>query len=216
MEKIIIATCLVMAISCKSSKPTTRIFINSFTVDCVGVAPMKCMQIKTEKEAKWESFYGAIEGFTYAPGYLYELELSKISLPKSEIPADGSSFQYSLIKVHSKTVDKSLRLNDLWVIDKIDKVPFPEDNILMEIQVTRNQLILHSLCNVIRGKITNLGDATIQFEQLVSTRKMCPKMATENRIKSNLSQVRTYEIKNNTLLLFDENDMEILTLKKTD
>ena len=45
------------------------------TVDCIGVAPRKCLQIKEKLEDKWTLFYGEIEGFNYEPGNLYQVKI---------------------------------------------------------------------------------------------------------------------------------------------
>ncbi|MEY8761849.1 DUF4377 domain-containing protein [Chryseobacterium tongliaoense] len=71
------------------------------TVDCTGVAPMKCLQVKENASENWTNFYSNIEGFTYEPGYEYILKVKteKIENP----PADGSSIKYTLVKQVSKT-----------------------------------------------------------------------------------------------------------------
>lgn len=75
--------------------------IASQTVDCTGVAPMKCLQVKEKETDLWENFYSNIEGFTYEPGFEYVLKVKteKIENP----PMDGSSIKYTLIKQVSKT-----------------------------------------------------------------------------------------------------------------
>lgn len=70
------------------------------TVDCTGVAPMKCLQVKETQSGNWTNFYSNIEGFTYEPGYEYVLKVKteKIQNP----PADASSIKYTLVKQVSK------------------------------------------------------------------------------------------------------------------
>ncbi len=53
------------------------VYIAPETVDCIGVAPQKCLQIKENLEDDWIFFYGNIEGFDYEPGYFYELRISE-------------------------------------------------------------------------------------------------------------------------------------------
>ncbi|AZA55234.1 DUF4377 domain-containing protein [Chryseobacterium sp. G0201] len=71
------------------------------TVDCTGVGPMKCLQVKENTSEKWTYFYDHIQGFTYEPGYEYVLKVKteKIENP----PMDASSIKYTLIKQVSKT-----------------------------------------------------------------------------------------------------------------
>ncbi|MGK7958527.1 MAG: META domain-containing protein [Crocosphaera sp.] len=53
------------------------VYISPETVDCIGVTPQKCLQIKENLEDNWTFFYGNIEGFDYEPGYFYELRISE-------------------------------------------------------------------------------------------------------------------------------------------
>ncbi|MGK7883855.1 MAG: META domain-containing protein [Crocosphaera sp.] len=53
------------------------VYIAPETVDCVGVAPQKCLQIKENLEDDWIFFYGTIEGFNYEPGYFYQLKIAQ-------------------------------------------------------------------------------------------------------------------------------------------
>ncbi|MCX8523226.1 DUF4377 domain-containing protein [Chryseobacterium formosus] len=84
-----------------SSGDEKTFIIASQTVDCTGVAPMKCLQVKEKASDSWGNFYSNIEGFTYEPGFEYVLKVKteKIENP----PMDGSSIKYTLVKQLSKT-----------------------------------------------------------------------------------------------------------------
>lgn len=84
-----------------SSEDEKTFIIASQTVDCTGVAPMKCLQVKEKESDSWRNFYNNIEGFTYEPGFEYVLKVKteKIENP----PMDGSSIKYTLVKQVSKT-----------------------------------------------------------------------------------------------------------------
>ncbi|WP_121965946.1 DUF4377 domain-containing protein [Myroides sp. N17-2] len=75
--------------------------IASKLVDCTGVAPMKCMQVKEEGSDEWTNMYTGIEGFTYEEGYEYVVEIKREKL--ENVPADASSIKYILVKEISKT-----------------------------------------------------------------------------------------------------------------
>jgi len=75
-------------------------YIDNKLVDCVGVAPQKCMLIKQQGYGNWNFFYDQIEGFKYEPGYRYKL-LVKVT-PVENPPADASSLHYKLIRVLEK------------------------------------------------------------------------------------------------------------------
>ena len=65
-------------ISNDSSKILEKtVYIAPKTIECVGVAPRKCLQIKESLEDEWTLFYENIEGFNYEPGYFYQLKISQ-------------------------------------------------------------------------------------------------------------------------------------------
>lgn len=99
---LLIATALLLT-ACQSTPATETLYIKSQLADCIGVAPMKCMQVRGQPGESWSLFYQQIEGFTFEPGYRYELEVSKEQL--TDVPADASSVRYQLIKVVSKQAD---------------------------------------------------------------------------------------------------------------
>ncbi|MGL4331512.1 MAG: DUF4377 domain-containing protein [Bacteroidales bacterium] len=116
--KLLFAAALSMVIiaSCATKNSTQkenieRMEINSQLIDCMGVAPMKCMQVKYldrtgEDKENWNTMYGGIEGFEYEPGYVYVLEVEKEVLDPKTVPADASTIRYKLVKVISKEAAK--------------------------------------------------------------------------------------------------------------
>ena len=49
------------------------IYVGPELVDCVGVAPQKCLQVKENPADEYTLFYDQIEGFVYEEGFEYEL-----------------------------------------------------------------------------------------------------------------------------------------------
>ena len=76
---------------------TKTLFVGPELVECTGVAPQQCLQVREDPNADYELFYNSIEGFTFEPGYEYELlvRVDTVANP----PADGSSLQYTLVEV---------------------------------------------------------------------------------------------------------------------
>ena len=72
-------------------------YVNKDLVDCVGVVKTKCIQIKDNKTAAWQNFFGPIEGFTFKKGkfYLIEVERTRNANP----PADASAYTHRLIRI---------------------------------------------------------------------------------------------------------------------
>lgn len=65
--------------------------------ECMGVAPMECLQVKTSLEQpEWENFSAKIEGFDWKEGEstLLKVKTTKIDHP----PADAPNIHYQLIE----------------------------------------------------------------------------------------------------------------------
>lgn len=112
MKKVIIVLCMSLLVACstnhKSSETpeqpvkTMIVVVGPEKVDCVGVAPMKCLVVDGG------FFYEPIKGFDFKQGYDYKLEIQRIQLyTESTVPADANLYEYRLIKVLSKTKSKS-------------------------------------------------------------------------------------------------------------
>lgn len=86
------------------AKQEGTMFVHAETVECEGVGPMTCLQVKPTKEAPWELFYDAIEGFEREAGFFYELRITME--PVADPGEDGSTLRYELVKVVSKSKDE--------------------------------------------------------------------------------------------------------------
>lgn len=82
------------------------LYVAPSAVDCVGVGPQQCLLVREQPGDDWSYFYETITGFTYEPGYTYTLlvERRRVDNP----PADGSSFQYSLLRILAKEAAPSV------------------------------------------------------------------------------------------------------------
>jgi hypothetical protein len=81
--------------------PSKTMYVASYTRTCTGMYEMQCMLVKEKPGDEWSNFYDPIEGFTYEPGYEYELVVGWRDIPNP--PADGSSRAYWLVSVVKKT-----------------------------------------------------------------------------------------------------------------
>ena len=206
--------------SCDSNLNEQIIWVNSAKIDCVGVGPMQCFQIKNSEEEPWTNFYQDIAGFDFEPGYIYKLKVSIKTLDKDELPADKSSLEYRLVEVLSKQADPLLSLNDIWVITKIEgaeaKSINSEGNPILEIN-TRSMTILGSDgCNNYRGKIETLSINKISFGPIMGTKNACRDMDIPNKYSAALSKVKSYKKERLELVLYDETNKELLSFKKVD
>ena len=69
-------------------------------VDCVGIAPMKCLHYRKVGDIEWLNHYSGIDGFEYQPDYRYVLEVKQT--PVINPPADASSLRWELVRIVEK------------------------------------------------------------------------------------------------------------------
>jgi len=72
-------------------------FINPYLVDCVGVGPQKCMQVRENQNSEWQNFYDKIQGFIFVEGNSYQINVNIINVENP--PADASSKKYELVEM---------------------------------------------------------------------------------------------------------------------
>jgi hypothetical protein len=78
----------------------TTLFVAEALVDCQGEGPMKCMRVRTSEDQPWSLHYDRIEGFTYEPGFVYELRVERRDVAKPA--ADAPSSRYRLLELVSR------------------------------------------------------------------------------------------------------------------
>ncbi|WP_322024083.1 DUF4377 domain-containing protein [Burkholderia sp. BCC1977] len=79
-------------------RPVTRtVYVAPQAARCTGVAPMDCLQVRSNPAEPWGLWYAGIEGFAYQPGYQYVLEVDEYRV--AQPPADGSSIRWVLKRV---------------------------------------------------------------------------------------------------------------------
>jgi heat shock protein HslJ len=73
-----------------SKNATTKfIYVAAFTKDCMGVAPMKCLQVRGSKDQPWGLEYSGVIGFEHVPGIEYRLRIKedKVEHPVADAPS---------------------------------------------------------------------------------------------------------------------------------
>jgi len=76
------------------------LFVAPQTVECVGVGPRTCLQVRESPDEEWHNFFEGVDGFEFEPGFYYELRVARYRVENP--PADASSFRYVLLEVVSK------------------------------------------------------------------------------------------------------------------
>lgn len=228
---------LILIVSCNSSKKGVVetdlaknqfiYWVNDSKVECVGVAPMQCMQVKKAEnidEGDWQLFYFDIEGFNYEQGYLYKLIVEETEIPLEQVPADASSVKYRLIKVVEKNKRKEEkgadRINGIWELEEMrSRTPSEIKEMYKKIptliiDINEKRISGNDGCNNYSAKIEALTDYEIKFETPGGTKKFCDEMWKYNTFIGELTRIREYAVKDYKLMLYDETGTKILTLSR--
>lgn len=212
-----------MATLGESNKTTETWWINSAKKDCVGVAPMSCLEIqkntKIDPEA-WELFYSSIKGFDYVPGKIYQIKV-KVTKRPEPIPADASSLTYELVEIISEETDLSLRITNIWKVLSVGEIENPtsqrgDQPLTFEFNASARTYFGQTGCNSVRGAIKENDGKNILLGLGATTMMVCPDMSQEKTISNLLSQVRTYKIENGELHFFNESGEVIMRFQAID
>lgn len=198
-------------------------WINSAKVDCMGVGPMTCFQIQKSESIesdKWELFYDQIEGFSYEPGNLYQVNVEITEKPKP-IPADASSLSYKLVEVLSKEADKRLALTNSWKVVYVGRFQDPKsfkngNALILELNVSAGTYFGELGCNTVRGSLVVEDQSRITLGPGATTMMACPDMEVEIDMKKALQKIRKYKFDKGLLYFLDEEEKTMMMLKAVD
>ena len=213
---------LFLASSAHAMDDGSILWINSFIVQCEGVAPMNCLQVQESdapEQGKWRNFYSSIEGFTFEAGYLYKLGIRKERL--EDVPADASSIRYVLVEVFEKTRDSKININDIWAVTHIRGEPVDahqqrQKDPLIEISLSAMRVMGNDGCNNFTGTIEEFDDGVIRFGPIATTRMMCLDMTVPDKFSSAMQLVRGYRLEPGRLVLLDSDGVELIACRKID
>ncbi|MEM1327298.1 MAG: META domain-containing protein [Bacteroidota bacterium] len=195
--------------------PTTTYWVGSIKADCEGVSPTKCLQVsrsETLADANWENFYSSIEGFEFEEGYLQKIEVKERKLNPQNVPADGSSIEYKLVKVLEKKKDEQITLDRKWVATMIrgEKLGNMDQLPTLLIDQAEMRISGNSSCNRYSANITWLSGRKMTIDRIGSTKRMCSNMSVEQAFTTALSEVTHFKIEGKELMLYNENDAIVL------
>jgi heat shock protein HslJ len=97
-------------------------------------------------------------------------------------------------------------LDGAWTVKEIEGDSVSDENIRLVIDISEMKLHGNSGCNIINGSIylDPEKDWAIQFQQIISTRKMCPNINTETALLIALEETETCKkISNDEVALLD-------------
>jgi len=222
MKNILSGAFIIWLASCSPAEKGTIYWVNSYTVDCVGVGPMKCLLIQkgeTMVVGEWQNFYAPIEGFNYEPGFIYKLLVKEEEM--ENVPADASSVRYTLIEVLEKNEDTRLALNGTWDAFKINgsviKLSRQRDaGVIPQIEISIQEMAIRGIngCNNLSGKILSIKDNQIEFGPIAATNKMCPDMTIADSFNEAMDGVKKFKVEDGKLILLAEDGTELLEFNK--
>jgi len=219
MKPLFASIIILIAYSCTSTKNTTRentkgetktLFVAAYKKDCKGVGKQSCYLVKDKPDAEWTLFYNEIKGFDYRAGNEYELKVL-VEL-KDNPPADGSSLDYTLISIESKTVPAWLQspLYDIWGLKKINgetvNLKTQANTPMIEINTRDNTILGSTGCNQFSSTI-KFNDSTQSLKiafPVAQTKRGCPKGAVEKTFLFFLEKTDSYLRNGNSLYLLSE------------
>ncbi len=73
------------------------IYVAAERKDCVGIAPMRCLQVRDEKNDPWRLYYGEIIGFDPEPGIEYRLRILEDTVPNPAADAPSKRWFLDLV-----------------------------------------------------------------------------------------------------------------------
>ena len=110
---LFLAVCILSLLACNNSDDITEVIpgipegtnlrVNFFRQVCFGEGQFQCLQVQEGEQLgtnEWLNFFGAINGFEYEGGFIYNLEITTRTIENP--PADGSSIAYDLVRIISR------------------------------------------------------------------------------------------------------------------
>jgi heat shock protein HslJ len=199
-KKILVTFVLfTLLISCNTMKKTEKtIFIGPETKTCFMEMETQCLQVKWLKNQKnWENFGNNIMGFTFEPGFEYEL------IVKEEVvenpPADAPGLKWTLVKEVSKKKVASVKTNDIkdkrWKLIEFMGNPINENDYYIIFHSKDNSIESKVGCNQLRSNFTISNEYTISVSNFSSTKMLCLKSKlNENDYIKELENVNNFTL----------------------
>lgn len=178
-------------------------------MNCTGVAPSKCLQVKHLNEEKYSLMYQNIENFDFIEGYFYVLNVS-VSTVKNP-PADASKYKYRLKKVLARVKSENSMMPTTqnlsgtdWKLMRIEGQNVNTDKAFIRFDEAKNTVGGNGGCNGFGGKLSKSG-SQIEISQVFSTKMFCEATSEiENKFLGNLDRVTKYQITDGKLFLYVE------------
>jgi heat shock protein HslJ len=194
------------------------VYVGPAVVDCEGVAPQKCLQVKEKPDEEYRLFYSSIEGFEYEEGYEYQLVVREE--PVANPPADAPNFTWTLVSVVSKTPASPLPVDelpaDLYALEWYQDEAGEQAQIMPGTQITLKyadgRVAGSSGCNQYSASIEVNGNL-VSVGQPISTMMACEEaiMKQEGEYLATLQKAASFELDGENLVFLDKDGTAILS-----
>ena len=163
-------------------------------VECTGVAPQLCLQVRESSNAAWTLLYDEIAGFEYEPGYLYEIRVKEEAVANP--PADASTIRRTLVSILSKTPAPVALVGPTWRLVSLEGRPVLAGTRVTAVFGDDRRVSGSAGCNGYFGPATG-AEGQLAVGLLGATRMYCnPEglMAQEGAYLSALEKATAYRI----------------------
>jgi heat shock protein HslJ len=196
----------VLVVACASQPHERRLTVAPEPVPCADGTPGACLRVTDASGDTWITHLDEIEGFTYEPGFAYELlveEPSEVAEIESASPA-----RLRLVRILNRQASGAPRpgpRDDLggsrWVLSGLapsghSETDWTQSGITAQFDVWGGRLSGFAGCNSYSAGLQVAGDQ-IQVSQPVSTRKACPggiAMELEREYLERIATVTAFEV----------------------
>ena len=175
--------------------------VASSRVECTGVTPQTCLQVRESSTGSWTLLYDPIVGFDYEPGFVYQIVVKEE--PVANPPADASSIRRTLVSIVSKTAAPPSLIGPTWRLVSIEGREAVPGVRVTAVFAADDRVAGSAGCNRYFGRAAAKG-AQVEIGLLASTMMYCGAegvMPQEQDYLGAMEKVRSYRIAGSELQL---------------
>jgi len=211
------------------SQTTIRMIVHEESKPCRRMMEQTCLQVQKNGSSEWELFYESIKGFTFEPGYRYEIDVIQTERPEP-VPEDLPRYLYRLDKVISKTavssstgemhtmeLEKVAPPANMWKVVSLNGLQLNTDELYFGLNEEETAIAGKSGCNQFNTAVKfNKKKSKVKTNAVASTMMMCSEeaMKLEKDFNTSLAD-RSFKIsKMNDQWIWKRKGKVVLVLEK--
>jgi len=199
-----------MFTSC-SWKNKKTIWVSGFHTQCTNLGQNnKCLMINFKNDfssSNWQKLTSDIDGFKFKESIMQKILVEELPYTK-----------FKLLQVIESKTDFRASLMGPWkIINVLDEpINLATDDLTLNLNFHNMSVSGNDGCNQYNAKISSYDEDNIIFSRLKTTSKMCLYETISSKLIMALSKVSLYEVRQNMLYLFDENNNLLIKLSRPD